>query len=228
MNLINKSYSTRCKERHQLKGDRDLIGVEAVLQQAEDDVSTDPFSNALLRLYTVRSQDVPKLKDGYKPKLVFNKKQLEINSRTGTVLVLGRSGTGKTRYLSARMSSDRDNPLVTNQLFVARSKRLCELMKVYYQTDQSSEDTRRDQQVDIMTFDKFIKVIDHAIIIKHGPTDKVYSSKKHVDYNFFRDVLFPSIKEKKSLEALIVWTQIRSFIKVLMPILADFYFAYGR
>jgi hypothetical protein len=205
-----------------------MIGVEAVLQLTEDDVSTDPFSNALLRLYTVPSQDIPRLKDGYKPKLVFNNKQLEINSRTGTVLVLGRSGTGKTRYLSARMQSDRDNPLVTNQLFVARSQRLCELMKVYYQADQSSEDTWRDQQVDIMTFDKFIKVIDQAITTKHGPTDKVYSSKKRVDYNFFRDVLFPSIKEKNSPEALIVWTQIRSFIKVLVSILAGLYFANGR
>jgi hypothetical protein len=223
VNLINKSYSPRCKETHQLKSDRDIIGVEAVLQHTEDDVSTDPLSNALLRLYTVRSQDVPKLKDGYKPKLVFNNKQLEINSRTGTVLVLGRSGTGKTRYLSSRMLSDRDNPLVTNQLFVARSKRLCELMKVYYQADQSSEDTWRDQQVDIMTFDKFIKEIGQAITTKHGLTDKTYSSKKRVDYNFFRDVLFPTIKEKNSPEALIVWTQIRS-----LPILADLYFAYGR
>jgi hypothetical protein len=59
----------------------------------------------------------------------------------------------KVRYLSARMLSDRDSPLVTNQLFVARSKRLRELMKVYHQADQSSKDSWGDQQVDIIIFD---------------------------------------------------------------------------
>ena len=52
----------------------------------------------------------------------------------GTVLLLGRSGTGKTVCLCERMAADRaqaaeaGGPAV-RQLFVARNRRLCELVR---------------------------------------------------------------------------------------------------
>jgi hypothetical protein len=185
-----------------------------LLLNEEEPFLADPFSNALLKVYTVSKEDVSRLQYGYKPVLQLSRDQIDINSQRGTVLLLGRSGTGKTKILSARMVSDRESPVVTKQLFVARSPGLCALMTTY-QTDQSSEgSSMQNKQIDIKTLDNFLLLMDQAITAKFKRSNKDFTLKHRVDFIYFRDNLFPCIRDKDSPEALVVWTQICSFIKV--------------
>jgi hypothetical protein len=55
--------------------------------------------------------------------------------------------------------------------------------------------------------------MDQAITAKFSRSDKGFTPKQCVDFNYFRDNFFARIREKFSPEALTVWTQICSFIK---------------
>jgi hypothetical protein len=55
--------------------------------------------------------------------------------------------------------------------------------------------------------------MDQAITAKFKMSRRDFTPKYRVDFNYFRDDFFPHMRDKDSPEALIVWTQIRSFIK---------------
>ncbi|KAJ1385042.1 P-loop containing nucleoside triphosphate hydrolase protein, partial [Ochromonadaceae sp. CCMP2298] len=68
---------------------------------------------------------------GKKLPLRLSKREREVNLAVGTVLLLGRSGTGKTVCLCNRMTSDRQTNPFPSQLFVCRSRRLRDSVQRY-------------------------------------------------------------------------------------------------
>ena len=68
----------------------------------------------------------------WKPRLHLTTRERQVVETSGTVLLLGRSGTGKTCVIGNRMDYDRQragDDTCFSQLFVARSKGLCDYVK---------------------------------------------------------------------------------------------------
>jgi Holliday junction resolvasome RuvABC ATP-dependent DNA helicase subunit len=64
----------------------------------------------------------------YEPKLRLTCTEEQVIESLETVLLLGRSGTGKTICIANKMQADRRVAPGTSQLFVARSRRICHLV----------------------------------------------------------------------------------------------------
>jgi hypothetical protein len=95
----------------------------------EGEMMLDPLSDTPLKLYEVSPEDIKMLNDvSWKPQLYLTSREREIVVTSDTVLVLERSGTGKTCVICNRMDYDRqraESQFGFLQLFVARSYRLC-------------------------------------------------------------------------------------------------------
>lgn len=203
----------------------------AFLQIDEDAILLDPIGNTPLRIYATSRRELSKLSQNYtewQPVLRLSRREREISEIAGTVLLIGRSGTGKTLTLCERMIRDKvllssisDEWIGASQLFVCRSKRLCEVVKscvtkqsAFSTTNSNKESFQDSVQADFMTLDKFIRHMDSMIVSDH--VNKVYKASNRVDYGLFRSEIYPLLigkKSKLSVDALVLWTQIRSFIK---------------
>ena len=234
-----------------------------LLLLGEDTVLLDPTSNVPLKVFSTPRKDfsmLSRIGTDWQPSLLLSAKEREVNDQEGTVCVIGRSGTGKTVCLCDRMLRDRQSIGVRNQLFVSRSKRLCEFVRAYYQQrllktptsveaiDEGGESALL-QRVDFFTLEKFIREMDRTItavssadpvpaqtgVVEATPpvAAEQWWPSRRLDYKRFRDSIFPEISPSKSkrsgkswqrdssggdgggngLDPLVVWTQIRSFIK---------------
>eukprot|EP00597_Dinobryon_sp_UTEXLB2267_P010567 CAMPEP_0170100792 /NCGR_PEP_ID=MMETSP0020_2-20130122/1864_1 /TAXON_ID=98059 /ORGANISM="Dinobryon sp., Strain UTEXLB2267" /LENGTH=664 /DNA_ID=CAMNT_0010323745 /DNA_START=228 /DNA_END=2219 /DNA_ORIENTATION=- len=188
-----------------------------VLQLADEDELLNPFRNTPMKLFVTSREEVASLSAGseWRPPLLLSRKQKEINSQLGTVLLLGRSGTGKTKYLADRMVSDACASAPRGeqfgQLFVSRTVGVCELVKFLYKDGEGSS---RSNRVDFFTLERFITQMEDTVRLKRMPSSRTFPKKQRVDFSYFRDQLFPQIKSKdNTMDPLVVWTQIRSFIK---------------
>jgi hypothetical protein len=83
----------------------------------------DPESNNLLKTYSVAPRELGMLRiPNWTPSIKLTDQEQALVDRDGSVMVSGRSGTGKTLCLLSRMERDgRLNPH-TRQLFVCRTK----------------------------------------------------------------------------------------------------------
>jgi hypothetical protein len=87
-----------------------------------DQVLLDPLANSPLKIWEVQSGNVQRLKEeGWEPKLRLTSKEEQVIESMETVLLLGRSGTGKTICIANKMQADRCVSPGMSQLFVARS-----------------------------------------------------------------------------------------------------------
>ena len=142
------------------------MSVLAALKLTDEDVVLNPFGNSPMQRFASSRDELSHISGpNWRPRLVLNSRQTEINTHTGTVLLLGRSGTGKTKYLSERMASDRErdtrdtkdvagapdahNP--PRQLFVCRSLALRDLVKCFQEERSGVENL---SQVSFLTLDK--------------------------------------------------------------------------
>ncbi|KAJ1437479.1 hypothetical protein B484DRAFT_392733, partial [Ochromonadaceae sp. CCMP2298] len=111
------------------------------VELGEDESLLDPVGNAPLKTYTLDLQAQAQAhsssvggsgsSSGKKLPLRLSRREREVNLAVGTVLLLGRSGTGKTVCLCNRMASDRQANPVSSQLFVCRSRRLRDSVQRY-------------------------------------------------------------------------------------------------
>uniref|UniRef100_A0A7S3MCI7 DNA helicase n=1 Tax=Spumella elongata TaxID=89044 RepID=A0A7S3MCI7_9STRA len=136
-------------------------GLKTLLHLPEDAVMLDPQGNIPLKIFPV--PDLSELSaEHWRAPLRLNKLEQSVRKQTGAVLLLGRSGTGKTLCLMDRMHHDRMQLQRTGsvtkvlsgsggsgaasedsasgvrrptQLFVARSLQLCELVRRYQQSN---------------------------------------------------------------------------------------------
>ncbi len=107
---------------------------EEALLLAEDDALLCPGGDVPMRLAVVSVSDLQRLAEpGARPRPRLAAAQRREDWPNGTVLLLGRSGTGKTVCLCEGMVTDRERAAALGvslrQLFVARSPRMCELVR---------------------------------------------------------------------------------------------------
>ena len=121
-------------------------------------VQLDPRGNTPLKLFEVQTNDIERLvDDNWKPQLYLTEEERTIVQSKGTVLVLGRSGTGKTVCIGHRMEYDRhllgfDESF--SQLFVARSQRLCSFVRASVEESPASE---------FQTFDQLLRSLERTL-----------------------------------------------------------------
>lgn len=184
---------------------------------SDEDVLLDPSGNCPLKIYSTSRGGIPLLSTtGWTPPLRLSAKQQELQGVGGTVLLLGRSGTGKTVCLSDRMAQDRDRMRIgrgtacCSQLFVSRSKKLCEFVRAY-QTKICADASDLDQ-TDFLTLDLFVSRMEKVVASCTATAGSQYLRSRRVDFPRFRTLMSTAVM-KSGLEAVVVWTQIRSFIK---------------
>ena len=166
----------------------------------------DALGNVPLKLYDVTFDSIDGISDeSWMPPMHLTEEERDVVEAKGTVLLLGRSGTGKTICISNRIEYDRQRlghkPNFT-QLFIARSSRLCRYVK----------DTVGDsEQITFTTFDKLLHQLDSSLFKEEGKTS--FSPRQHVDFARFKKDFYAECKSQDKISALIVWKSIRTFLK---------------
>ncbi|GFH43986.1 P-loop containing nucleoside triphosphate hydrolase protein [Chaetoceros tenuissimus] len=172
-----------------------------------DAILLDPLGNVPMKRYEMKlDKNEEILTKEWTPSLVLTKEDQNIIETKGTVLLLGRSGTGKTICICSRMEYDRRMNKSCNdfsQLFVARSSSICRLVEGMIET--------RDR-CKLVTFHDLQDLLENELPkFDSIPDDFVNQSEKQMNFFRFKREFFR--KRIDEVDPLIVWTNIRSFIK---------------
>jgi hypothetical protein len=179
-----------------------------------DTVLLDPMGNTPLKIHEadVRQLASKELLDSLPLRLTEAEKS--VIGKSGSVLVLGRSGTGKTICIANKMTYDaRRRSSEGCQLFVCRSARVCALVSRLVHHGVEKE-TRSSQGSNAPVFMQLEQLI--SLHLRDAPTAGQFASNgRRVTYRRFVTDFFGRTKVRRgcSLDALVVWTQIQSFIK---------------
>jgi len=180
---------------------------ESLLPQNEpkNEILLDIFNNVPLKIYDVSFTSINEIaKESWTPKLHLTDEERDVVEAEGTVLVLGRSGCGKTICIANRIEFDRQSndgqdPSFT-QLFVARSVRLCR-----YVEGAVGEDNRSS----FSTYEKLLNDIESSL---PGQSRNFNPSQK-MDFGRFKRDFHSQPSSNEKVSALISWTVIRTFLK---------------
>jgi hypothetical protein len=228
MNTDDVSKLIRFIDSAQERSQRKLTSATTLFQSDENDVLhfdnssrilPDPMGDTPLKIHILQREELPKLSNkDWKPSLYLTAQEQDIVKKPGTVLLLGRSGTGKTICISNRMERDRKNleydytnendqsTFVLKQLFVARSKRICKYVRGL--VESGSDNNRAKEGTDYLTHLALLQQC-HS---KLGVTNRLFQDHvRHVDFMKFKTQIYKATTG--GLDALVVWSQIRSFIK---------------
>lgn len=210
MTLIDDSKSRTARQQISQSLISDLQNEDLAHQSTQkDEILLDVFGNIPLKLYEVKFHSIQDIKkDSWTPKLHLTEEERDVVEAEGTVLVLGRSGTGKTVCICNRIEYDRQRygqDPTFSQLFVARSKRLCKYV---------SETAGMHEHSSFQTFEEMIRDIDAAMPQLDG-NDRRFLPSLRIDFQRFRQEFHDNYAahEAKEVSALIVWTVIRTYIK---------------
>ena len=179
-----------------------------------DQVMLDPFGDVPLKLFALRYEDLPRMSSSsWLPPLYLTTEERKIVELEGTILLLGRSGTGKTVCICNRIDHDRHlhegNPTFS-QLFVARSQRICayvsDTVGSFGNVDESGANL-----LNFMTFKTLLSDCEAKLrVCASNEAPMAFDRSKRIDYQHFKSFL---AGKECELDPLNVWTQIRSFIK---------------
>jgi hypothetical protein len=165
----------------------------------------DTHAHSLTTRTRIHTQTYTMNNDTHKHTNTHTETQTIINDYAGSVLVFGRSGTGKTVCLSDRMRSDRKranadgsaSPL--RQLFVCRSPLLKKMV-----TEMQREEGLSTGLVNVhfLLFRDLLDRLEHAVaeleqVLNANDAQIVsrFHSSRNVQYEQFRE-LFPLIRNK--------------------------------
>jgi len=169
----------------------------------KENIILDPLGNVPLKLYNICFDEIEQISDvTWKPQLHLTEEERDIVEAKGTVVVLGRSGTGKTICICNRMDHDRHNMShdpTFSQLFVARSPRLCN-----YVRDTIGDDTCTS----FKTFEQLIMHLESSL----PQNDKLFLPSQRMDFTRFKNEIYEG-DNPGDVDALIVWTNIQAFLK---------------
>jgi len=179
---------------------------EGLLQQNEPkkEVLIDIFGNVPLKIYDVNFSTINDItRDSWTPRLHLTGEERDIVEADGTVLVLGRSGTGKTICISSSIEFDRQSAAAKDpsftQLFVARSVRLCR-----YVEGAVGEDNRTS----FLTYARLLNDIESILGQKRS-----FNPSQKIDFGRFKRDFHNRSSSNSKISALISWTVIRTFLK---------------
>jgi hypothetical protein len=194
---------------------------------AEPDMLVDPSSNVPLKVYALPEENLGKFytdKDWVPPVKLTKEEEAIVKrpSKDGALLLLGRSGTGKTCCVTSRMAHDRylalcgPNPKPLRQLFIARNKSLIEAVEaVQKNTGEDLSDARfakPERLMDEVLGQLLAEAQETGEELDVDP--RLSQALKYVDFDKFKKMWKDIGGERQQhLDSLKVWTQIRSFIK---------------
>jgi len=170
------------------------------------DVKLDPYGNVPLKLYDLSFDNVNDIVDeSWTPQMHLTQEERDVVEAKGTVLLLGRSGTGKTICIINKMEHDRQtkskNKPDFSQLFVARSRKLCSYVQDAVGNNEVSSFT---------TFDSLVNRIEASL---SESTNQNFRQSRHVDFSRFKNEFYIPVYPREDISALIVWKAIRTFLK---------------
>eukprot|EP00980_Cylindrotheca_fusiformis_P000142 scaffold24_cov128-Cylindrotheca_fusiformis.AAC.15 len=158
-----------------------------------------------MKVYEVALNDVGEVASGsWIPRLKLTDEERDVVESRGTVLLLGRSGTGKTICTANRMDYDRQlmaHDPSFSQLFVARSKPLCTYVKNAIGSTENES---------FITYDELKNQLEDQLPKVAGVRDHFPEELEMQFYRFKKELCE---KDQSTVDPLLVWTSIRSFIK---------------
>eukprot|EP00984_Skeletonema_dohrnii_P006920 scaffold2465_cov93-Skeletonema_dohrnii-CCMP3373.AAC.4 len=205
MQLIDDSKSRSARQQMPATLVSELQNEGLIPQNVKKDVLLDIFGNVPLKVYDVNFNAINEItKESWTPQLHLTDEERDIVEAKGTVLVLGRSGTGKTICISSSIEFDRQSTAAHDpsftQLFVARSVRLCR-----YVEGAVGEDNRTS----FLTYARLLNDIESTL---PGQTRNFNPSQK-IDFGRFKRDFHSHSSSNEKISALILWTVIRTFLK---------------
>jgi AAA domain len=206
-------------DRAEDRSSEKLTSALTLFKEAKDDVLqlddgnrilADPLGDTPLKLHLLYRQDIGKLSSKeWKPRLHLTAEEHKVVDKEGTVLVLGRSGTGKTICIANRMHRDRERNPEASQLFVARSRRICSYVRGLVEGSAPPS-----EHAQYHTFARFIEKCERVLHIQRRQGGGDWGDSRDPDQMTFSRFKLEIYKQSTfELDALIVWSQIRSFIK---------------
>eukprot|EP00984_Skeletonema_dohrnii_P030927 scaffold22810_cov103-Skeletonema_dohrnii-CCMP3373.AAC.1 len=205
MQLIDDSKSRSARQQMPVTLVSELQNEGLIPQNEKMNVLLDIFGNVPLKVYDVNFNSINEItKESWTPQLHLTDEERDIVEAKGTVLVLGRSGTGKTICISSSIEFDRQSTAAHDpsftQLFVARSVRLCR-----YVEGAVGEDNRTS----FLTYARLLNDIESTL---PGQTRNFNPSQK-IDFGRFKRDFHGNSSSNEKISALILWTVIRTFLK---------------
>ncbi|CAJ1966167.1 unnamed protein product [Cylindrotheca closterium] len=206
MKLIEDSQNR--KNRRLTSGDElvhDKDSLAARRNVIEREAILNPLGNTPMKVYEVSLEDVNDLASDkvWVPKLRLTREERDVVETGGTVLLLGRSGTGKTICTANRMDYDRNqtkNDPNFTQLFVARSQKLCAYVQAIIGNPPGTS---------FETYDKLKQRLEQEL-----PTNEDIRSSFPTELKMRFDVFKREVYNVgQDIDPLLAWTSIRSFIK---------------
>lgn len=168
-------------------------------------VQLDCFGNTPLKVYDIYSQHIEDIASpDWIPKLHLTEEERGVVEAKGTVLLLGRSGTGKTVCICNRIEFDRQmfaGHMSFSQIFVSRSKKLCRYVEGVVGHHVTT-------QTHFLTFSELISQI-HDWYPQLSAKANIYVSSL-VTFERFKSQFYHL--GNYDLDPLLVWTAIRSFL----------------
>ncbi len=207
--------------------DRDLTKVEAACRptrpfSTEPRSAADPFDQLLdpngdgpMRIYELPVRELQRLwQGGYTPPLRLTLLQRKVVENAGMTTVIGRSGSGKTLALVARVAWDSQRLPGERQLVVARAGRLIGHIEQLVLL-------RTGAGVGQAAFLSMAALLEHLESLSPPPLRRPWDPAQFVGYAQF-EASWAMLKRRASVgrlaapptvSPLTAWTQIRSFIK---------------
>ena len=169
----------------------------------------DALGNVPMKLYDVTKDHMDDIisNPSWKPQMHLTEEERSVVEAKGTVLLLGRSGTGKTICISNRIEYDRQilgHNVNFSQLFVARSSRLCKYVEGAVGTNKNTS---------FITFNELLRDLTQVESKLYQGNKSTFSQVKHVDFARFKTLFYPQCNQREKASALMVWKAIRTFLK---------------
>lgn len=206
MRLIDDSKNRSERQRVSIHDINEMKTATTAMDHNNEhnNIFLDPLGNVPLKVYDISTDEIEQIgRENWTPALHLTKEERDVVETPGTVLLLGRSGTGKTICICNRMEFDRQkffNDQSFSQLFIARSPRLCTYVKKNIGEFRNSE---------FVTFDRLLEELEKSLPKLDGIRDSFPENQLMRFSTFKREVY----NGGKGVDALIVWTNIRSFLK---------------
>jgi ankyrin repeat protein len=193
---------------------------EDVMLLDSDTVLLDPMGSTPLKIHEadIRQLASKECLDSLPLRLTSAEKA--IIEKSGSVLVLGRSGTGKTICIANKMIYDhRTSSGTGRQLFVCRSARVCSLVQrlQHYSIGLSCDAnavSAEHQQRHTPVFMQLDQLVHQQLLrVDPGLRGKFAAIRKMTFRRFAGEFFDSKMRRSCSLDKLVVWMQIQSFIK---------------
>lgn len=169
------------------------------------EILLDALGNVPLKLYDVSFDNVNDIvNQSWTPQMHLTSEERKVVEAKGTVLLLGRSGTGKTVCICNRIEYDRQrmgDRSDFSQLFVSRSSQLCRYVKDAVGGAEG------------MSFTTFDKLVGQLFVSLSDVVNTKYQPRYHVSFRRFNSEFYATRYPQEDISALIVWKAIRTFLK---------------